>query len=57
MPLLREISGNMCIAIACYTVCDVTDFVTLALLSSRILHEEKFRTKIKIAQERRELLR
>ena len=45
MPLLRDIPGNMCIAVACYTVCDVTDFLALALLSSRILDKGKFRTK------------
>ena len=42
VPLLLEVFGNMCIAIVCYTGCDVMDFeINLSFQSSRFFYIAK----------------
>ena len=57
-PLLTEISGNMCIVIVYYSVCDVINFgIYLSFLIQIIFYDQKFRTQILISQKQKELIR
>ena len=59
LPLLCEISGNMCIAIVCKPGCDAMNFEVnpIFLIKPFFLHDQKVVTKTKICWERKELLR
>ena len=58
LPLLCEISGNMCIEIVCQLGCDVMNSeVNLIFLITFFLHDQKVVTKAEISLERKELLR
>ena len=57
LPLILEISGNLCILIVCYPVCDVVNFkITFAFLLTRF-RDQQSRAKIEIPQKRKEILR
>ena len=57
LPLILEISGNLCILIVCYPVCDVVNFkIIFAFLLTRF-PDQQSRAKIEIPQKRKELLR
>ena len=48
LPLLREIFGNMCIAIVCFPGCDVInlEIKLIFLIKPFSLHDQKVKTKI-----------
>ena len=55
LPLLCEIFGNMCIAMACKPICDIVDFVVQ--IKPFYLDDQKSRDKNLKSWERKELLR
>ena len=60
LPLLLEILGNICVAIACFTSCDVKDFEIKGVLPGLIQllgNWKEAMTKTQISSERNELLR
>ena len=59
LPLLCEILGNTCLAIASKPGCDVMNFEVnlIFLIKLFFLHDQKVVTKSKISWERKELLR
>ena len=48
LPLLREVLGNMCIAIVCWAGSDVINFEIqlIFVIKPLLLHDQKFKTKI-----------
>ena len=59
LPLLCEISGNLCFGIVCKPGCDVMHFEAnlIFLIKQFFLHDQKVVTKTEISRERKELLR
>ena len=58
LPLLLEILGNMCIAIVCFPLCDVTDFeINLIFLIKPFFYMSKMLRQVFMSWERKKLLR
>ena len=57
--LLRQILGNMCIVIVCWLGCDAINFPTnhIFLIKPFFLLDQKFKTKVSISWERKEISR
>ena len=58
LSLLLGISGNMYIVIVCSPGCEIINFtVYFSFLIQTIFYDQKFRTKVQISQELKEVIR
>ena len=55
LPLLHEVSGNMCFAIGCQPGCDVMNFEVdfIFLIKPFFLHDQKVMTKFKYLENKK----